>query len=172
MSHAELEHAISRAAGEELRRARDAKGWSRDRLVKLLPSGIGARTLLSYEHGTRHLTLLRFVEICRALEVSPAHVLCLALQRARIHLDTLALWVDLRQVVTDRTVEFGAMVKWAHNKLIECPGGVVEVTPSGVAELATMIGSSNAALAAYFTRFTPDVDQLPESEDDLSLAAG
>ena len=47
--------AVSRAMGEELRRAREARGWSRDYLVSRLPSGIGDRTLLSYEHGTRHL---------------------------------------------------------------------------------------------------------------------
>jgi len=58
---------ISRALGEELRRAREALGWSRGHLVARLPSGIGERTLLSYEHGTRHLTALRFVELCRAL---------------------------------------------------------------------------------------------------------
>lgn len=60
---------ISRAVGEEMRRTREAKGWSRNYLVTRLPSGIGARTLLSYEHGTRHLTLLRFIEVCRALGV-------------------------------------------------------------------------------------------------------
>jgi ribosome-binding protein aMBF1 (putative translation factor) len=46
------EKVISRAIGEELRRAREATGWSRLQLVSRLPSGIGDRTLLSYEHGT------------------------------------------------------------------------------------------------------------------------
>ncbi len=36
---------ISRAIGEELRRAREALGWSRGHLVSRLPSGIGDRTL-------------------------------------------------------------------------------------------------------------------------------
>jgi hypothetical protein len=44
---------ISRAIGEELRRAREAGGWSRAQFVKLLPSGIGDRTLLSYELAPR-----------------------------------------------------------------------------------------------------------------------
>lgn len=43
---------ISRALGEELRRTREARGWSRTQLVERLPSGIGERTLLSYEHAT------------------------------------------------------------------------------------------------------------------------
>jgi hypothetical protein len=44
---------VSRAIGEELRRAREAGGWSRAQFVKLLPSGIGDRTLLAYELAPR-----------------------------------------------------------------------------------------------------------------------
>ncbi len=51
--HDVAERAISRAVGEELRRAREAKGWSRAQLVGMLPSGIGDRTLLSYEPAPR-----------------------------------------------------------------------------------------------------------------------
>ncbi|MFI7679946.1 hypothetical protein [Actinophytocola sp. NPDC049390] len=40
--------AIARALGEELRRVREARGWSRAQFVKGLPSQIGDRTLLSY----------------------------------------------------------------------------------------------------------------------------
>jgi len=47
------EKAISRALGEELRRARDALGLSRAQFVATLPSGIGERTLLAYEPAPR-----------------------------------------------------------------------------------------------------------------------
>jgi ribosome-binding protein aMBF1 (putative translation factor) len=43
---------ISRAIGEELRRAREASGLTLAQLSARLPSGVGERTLLSYEHGT------------------------------------------------------------------------------------------------------------------------
>jgi transcriptional regulator with XRE-family HTH domain len=165
------DQAISRAIGEEMRRAREAVGWSRGFLVTRLPSGIGARTLLSYEHGTRHLTVLRFIEVCRVLGVDAPHVLCLGLQRARIYLDNLALWVDLRALAADNTVRFRSMIMWAHNKLIEHPGGIVQVAPAGVRELATMIGASHSDLATYLSRFTPDLDQIPEPEDDRGRAA-
>jgi hypothetical protein len=36
---------ISKAIGEELRRAREVRGWSRVQVVELMPSGIGDRTL-------------------------------------------------------------------------------------------------------------------------------
>lgn len=171
MSDPELLKAISRAVGEELRRAREAKGWTRGFLVKRLPSGIGARTLLSYEHGTRHLTVLRFVEVCKVLEIAAPHALGLALQRARIHVNRLALWVDLRLLVADNTTQFRSMILWAHNKLIEHPAGIVEVTPSAVREMATMMSATAEDLAVYLTRFTPDLEQMPDDRNRPHPAA-
>lgn len=78
------EKAISRAVGEELRRTREAKGWSRQQLVSRLPSGIRERTVLSYEHGTRQLNVVRLVELCDALTVAPPTLLNQALQRAQL----------------------------------------------------------------------------------------
>jgi transcriptional regulator with XRE-family HTH domain len=146
---------ISRAIGEELRRSREARGWSRGQLVARLPSGIGERSLLSYEHGTRHLTALRFIEICRALGVAPPTLLNQALQRARIHLQYLVLQIDLRYLLNDRSEIFRPMRQWAQNKLNENPGGVVELLPSSVRELATFAGCTYWDLANYFARFLP-----------------
>lgn len=160
------EKAISRAIGEELRRAREANGWSRRYLVTRLPSGIGARTLLSYEHGTRHLTILRFIELCRVLGVAAPALLNQALQRARIHLQNLVLQVDLHQLLNDRNDRFLPMVQWAHNKLIEYPGGVVELPPSSVRELATFLGCPYQELASYLAGFVPEhpLDTGPEGQ--------
>lgn len=156
------EKAISRAVGEELRRAREANGWSRGQLVARLPSGIGDRTLLSYEHGTRHLTLVRFVELCRALGVAAPSLLNQALQRARIHLQNLVLQIDLRALLSDRNDRFRPIIPWARNKLSENPDGVVELPPSSVRELATFIGCPYQELAVYLARFIPD-EPLPLS---------
>lgn len=150
------EKTISRAIGEELRRAREAQGWSRGHLVSRLPSGIGDRTLLSYEHGTRHLTVLRFIELCRALEVAAPTLLNQALQRARIHLQNLMLQIDLRDLLNDRNEKFRPMHQWAKNKLNESPTGVVELPPSSVRELATFVGCSYQDLAGYLSRFIPE----------------
>lgn len=73
---------ISRAIGVELRLSREALGWSRDRMVARLPSGLVSRTLQSYESGQRNLTALRLVELCRALGVDPGELLSRALWRA------------------------------------------------------------------------------------------
>jgi transcriptional regulator with XRE-family HTH domain len=150
------EKTISRAIGEELRRAREAKGWSRGQLVALLPSGIGDRTLLSYEHGTRHLTVLRFIELCRALGVASPTLLNQALQRARIHLQNLVLQIDLRHLLNDRNEKFRPMHQWARNKLNENPDGVVELPPASIRELAAFVGCPYLDLANYLARFIPE----------------
>lgn len=150
------EKTISRAIGEELRRAREATGWSRLQLVARLPSGIGDRTLLSYEHGTRHLTVIRFIELCRALGVAAPTLLNQALQRARIHLQNLVLQIDLRHLLNDQHERFRPMHQWARNKLNENPDGVVELPPSSVRELATFVGCTYHELADYLARFIPE----------------
>ena len=148
--------AIAQAIGEELRNARTAVGWSRLQLVSRLPSGIGDRTLLSYEHGTRHLTVLRLIELCHTLEVAAPTLLNKAMQRAQIHLQNLVLQVDLRFLLNDRNEHFRPMHQWARNKLNENPGRVVELPPSSVRELATFVGCTYHELAAYLARFLPD----------------
>src|SRR5262245_33503720 len=109
------EKTISRAIGEELRRAREATGWSRGQLVAQLPSGIGDRTLLSYEHGTRHLTVIRLIELCLVLGVAAPTLLNQALQRARIRLQNLVLQIDLKHLLNDRNEKFRPMHQWARN---------------------------------------------------------
>src|SRR5689334_8344682 len=170
MSDPELLTTMNRAVGEELRRTREANGWSRDLLVKRLPSGIGPRTLLSYEHGTRHLTLRRFVEVCQAMETTAPLVLGLALQRAQLYLDRLSLWVDLWQLADDNAGKYELMVLWANNKLIEHPDGIVQVTPSAVREMATLMSVTSKDLATYLTEFTPVPGQVPDSKTDPNPA--
>lgn len=170
MSDAVSDKAISRAVGEELRRGREAIGWTRAQLVARLPSGICDRTLLSYEHGTRHLTVLRLVEVCRVLEVGASHLLGLALQRARACVGNLTLWVDLPALLDDNTAEFKPVLVWARRMLAQHPDGVVEVVPAAVETLATMIDRPHGDLAAYLARFVPDLDQIPEGEIRRILA--
>jgi transcriptional regulator with XRE-family HTH domain len=152
------ERAIARALGEELRRAREALGWSRRQLSGMLPSGIGDRTLLSYEHGTRHLTVLRLVEICRALGVPASTLISNALQRSRIHLENLVLRIDLQAMLRDGSDKFRPMAQWARNKLNESPDGITELAPIGLRELAAFAGYTDRELANYLAKFVPESD--------------
>ena len=148
--------AISRAIGMELRRAREAGEWSRAQFVKLLPSGIGDRTLLAYEHGLRHHTVLRLLELCKALGVDAPSLFARALQRARIHLENLPLKVDLRALMNDTRPMYRPLHQWAINALNEYPDGVVEITPVVVRNLALFMGCTHEQLARYLAGFLPE----------------
>lgn len=147
---------IARAIGEELRRARETKGLSRAQFVKLLPSGIGDRTLLAYEHGLRQLTVLRLIELAEGLGVPASVILAQALERARIHLQNLVLRVDLQELLADENRHYRPMRQWAKNRLSQEPGGVVELTPAAVLELAAFLGRTHTELASYLSKFTPE----------------
>ena len=147
---------ISRALGEELRRTREARGWSRGQLVEQLPSGVGERTLMSYEHGTRHLTALRLIEIGHTLKVDAPTLLARALQQARIHVRNLPLEIDLHALLRDGSSTFRPIVQWARNALNEHPDGIAKVEPQVVRNLALLIGCGHDDLADYLARFLPD----------------
>lgn len=97
---------VSKAIGDELRRAREGRDWSRAQFVARLPSGIGERTLLSYEHGVRELAVLRLLELCVSLDTDPIDVLGLALQRAKVLLDNVDLRVDLRALLDNELAPY------------------------------------------------------------------
>jgi transcriptional regulator with XRE-family HTH domain len=153
------DRAIARAIGEELRYTREVRDLSRRQLVQKLPSAIGDRTLLSYEHGTRNLTVVRLIELCRPLRVAAPTLLTYSLQRAQIYLCQLTLRVDLRRMLNDTDERFRSMSQWARNKLNKNPGGIVEVAPAAVQELAEFIGCTHRELARHMTRFTPEPGQ-------------
>lgn len=148
--------AIARAVGTELRLAREERGWTRIHLVTQLPSGIGDRTVLSYEHGTRHLTILRFIELCHTIGVSATELLSRAFQRARIHLQHLVLEVDLVALLADDAPGLVTLQQWANHKLLRQQSRIAEQTPGAVSELADVLGCSKHELTDYLAKFLPD----------------
>ena len=148
--------AVARALGAELRIARETLGWSREYTVSRLPSGIGERTLLAYEHGARQVTVARLVELTETLGLASSSVLAMGIQRARLDLDNLELIVDLRALLDDASPRFRATHQWAKNKLHDSPGGVATVPPVAVAELAAFLGCTPRELVLHFAKFTPE----------------
>jgi transcriptional regulator with XRE-family HTH domain len=149
------DRAFSRILGQEIRRAREARGWTRVQLVEQLPSGIGDRTLLSYEQGIRHLSVIRFVEISKALGVAASELLARALEKAR-DLRAFSLRVNLRAVLRDQRDGFESVRRWARNRLKGDPSTEVLLAPMTIRELAVALDYSHAALAAYLAEFTTE----------------
>jgi len=115
--------------------------------------------------------VLRFLELCIALEVPVPTLLTHALQRARLFLANLALQVDLRALLNDQNDKFRPMVQWARNKLNKHPSGVVSVASSSVEELADFAGYSTPDLADYLAKFIPDNGRIHGTDVTMTSAA-
>lgn len=72
--------------GEELVARRQARGLTREQAVALLHETagvrIGDRTLLSYEHGTRAVTVQRLLDLAETYGVPAPLILAEAIRRA------------------------------------------------------------------------------------------
>ncbi len=151
----ETADAIARGIGEELRHRREVQGYSRAKLVERLPSGIGDRTLLAYEHGLRQITVIRLVELSEALDTGAPIVLGQGLQRAGVTLEQIPLRVDLPRLLESTTPQARPLHQWAKNRMKDSENGVVDVLPPGVRELAASVGFPHQDLAGQLAKFLP-----------------
>jgi transcriptional regulator with XRE-family HTH domain len=153
------DRAYARILGQEIRRAREARGWTRVDLADRLPSGIGDRTLLSYEHGVRHLTVVRFVEISRALGIAAHEILQRASEKAR-DLTAYSLRVNLHALARDERDGYEKVRSWAKTRVEKVPAGILLLNPFTVREIAYFLGFTHGALTAYLAEFT--TEDIPE----------
>jgi hypothetical protein len=149
---------ITRAVGVELKRTREARRMTRAQLIALLPSKISERSVLSYEHGLRQLTLLRLAELSWALDVDAITVFARGLQRARVLVEKLPLAVDPRAVHADECMEYRPLAQWARNTLKDHRDGIVEIEPAVVRHLAAFVGCTHRDLADHLAQFIPEDD--------------
>lgn len=111
-----------RVLGEELRRLRKQRGWTRRDLNRRLQSDISLQTLATYELGTRQCSVVRLVELCLALGEVPHDLLARVHQRVFSDSPVGRIRVDLRQVVRDTQPELLPLRRWAKGKLAEVNG--------------------------------------------------
>jgi transcriptional regulator with XRE-family HTH domain len=161
---------IRRAVGTELRQARERCGWSRNQLSSRLPSGVGERTILAYELGSRNLQMVRFVELCQVLSVSASGLLTIALQRARINLNNIVLLVDLGALLDDHSTRARPLHPWARNKIHRQGTRIAHVSPTTVDELADCCGYDRQALGDYLATFVPAKHPpLEDAPDEIAI---
>jgi transcriptional regulator with XRE-family HTH domain len=111
-----------RVLGDELRRLRKQRGWTRRDLNRRLQSDISLQTLATYELGTRQCSVIRLVEICLALGEVPHDLMARVHQRVFSDSPVGRIRVDLRQVVRDTQPELLPLRRWAKGKLTEVNG--------------------------------------------------
>jgi transcriptional regulator with XRE-family HTH domain len=153
---------VARALGEELRRARESRGWTRGELAARMTSEIQPRTLASYEHGSRQCAVVRLVEICHALRVPAPELLGMALQRAGINLENISLQVDLHALLRDDRAELTQLRAWANRRLAHEPDSHVALLKwAAVQEMVIFLDYSRSQLVSYLAMFTPPGNSRP-----------
>ena len=145
---------FAKAVGQAIRQAREAHGWTRQYLVERLPCGIGDRTLLSYEHGIRFLSVVRFEEICRALGVAGSEILRRAEDAAR-DLTQRTLTVNLRAVKKESDAPPG-VAEWARRRVLAGDGPYLRLEPATLREMAATLDLSHEDLATYLAAHAVD----------------
>ncbi|SFO59153.1 helix-turn-helix domain-containing protein [Amycolatopsis rubida] len=111
----DAEH-YQRVLGDELRKLRRGRGWTRKELNAHLQSEISLQTLATYELGTRQCSVVRLVELCVAMDELPQDLL------AKVHSRVFTeepgrVRVDLRRVVAEAGPELTPLRRWAEGRL-------------------------------------------------------
>ena len=148
--------AARQAIGQELRRARDAIGWTRAELVTRLPFRVHVQTIAGYERGTVQCSTNRFLVLCGTLGISAPDALAWAMQRAEIDLPTIGAQIDLRAVVHDKAPDLLPLRRWARRRLKDNPStGVARLAWPVIQELATVLGMGRDEFVRTLILFTP-----------------
>ena len=106
-----------RVLGDELRKLRKQRGWTRKVLQGKLQTEVSLQTLATYELGTRQCSVVRLAEICLALDAMPHDLL--ARVHGRIFTDTPGehIRLELSRVVEDGQPELLPLRRWARDRL-------------------------------------------------------
>ena len=146
-----------------MRRARITLGWSRAELAHRLPETIHHRTLATYEQGTRHCTVNRFVEICHTLGVAAPTILDNALRHAALDQRTRTLQVDLAAIADDERPELASLRQWAAKRRTTNPDQpTAQLHSATISEMAILLNYPPYQLWHYLTKFaTTDTTNEP-----------
>jgi transcriptional regulator with XRE-family HTH domain len=144
-----------RILGEELRRLRRNRGWTRKELNQRLQSEISLQTLATYELGTRQCSVVRLVELCLAMDELPQDLL------ARVHKRVFTeepgrIRLELRRVIEDDQPELLPLRRWAQGRLAQDggPNGQeVQLDLSALERLAELCDLSTVDLLSRLRRF-------------------
>jgi transcriptional regulator with XRE-family HTH domain len=146
-----------RVLGDELRRLRKQRGWTRRDLNRRLQSDISLQTLATYELGTRQCSVVRLVEICLALGEVPHDLMARVHQRVFSDSPVGRIRIDLRKVVRDTQPELLPFRRWAKGKLAEANGThptEVSLDISALERMAELCGLETVELIARLRRIS------------------
>ncbi|WP_460406320.1 helix-turn-helix domain-containing protein [Actinophytocola sediminis] len=150
-----------RILGDELRRLRKRRGWTRRDLNQRLQSDISLQTLATYELGTRQCSVVRLVELCLAMDEVPHKLMARVHERVFDDSPVGAIRIDLRKVVRDDRRELLPLRRWAKGKLAENNGHHppdVSLDIAALERMAELCGMETVELIARLREITTPGD--------------
>jgi transcriptional regulator with XRE-family HTH domain len=144
-----------RVLGDELRRVRKQRGWTRKQLQNRLQSDISLQTLATYELGTRQCSVVRLAELCIALDVLPQDVLSRVHDRVFTGDRPGHIRVDLLEVVHDNQAELLPLRRWATDRLQQNHDGrsrEVHLDLAALEQMAELCGLDTVELIGRLRR--------------------
>ncbi|WP_406637329.1 helix-turn-helix transcriptional regulator [Amycolatopsis sp. WGS_07] len=161
----DAEH-YQRVLGDELRKLRRGRGWTRKELNAHLQSEISLQTLATYELGTRQCSVVRLVELCVAMDELPQDLL------AKVHSRVFTeepgrVRVDLRRVVAEAGPELTPLRRWAEGRLrqngVTLPGSAARpgsAAPARASAPGPVPAVPGSASTPSQTPSAPDTDEV------------
>jgi transcriptional regulator with XRE-family HTH domain len=149
--------AYQRVLGDELRRLRKQRGWTRRDLNRRLQSDISLQTLATYELGTRQCSVVRLVEICIALDEVPHELLARVHQRVFSDSPVGRIRIDLRKIARDEQQSLLPLRRWARGRLAENNGHAppeVSLDITALERMAELCGMQTIDLIASLRRIS------------------
>lgn len=145
-----------RILGDELRKLRRERGWTRKELNQHLQSEISLQTLATYELGTRQCSVVRLVELCVAMDELPQDLL--AKVHRRVFIDEPGrVRVDLRKVIADTQPELLPLRRWAEDRLNHGSGAApaeIQLDLAALERMAELCGIPTVDLVGRLRKLT------------------
>ncbi|PPK68888.1 helix-turn-helix transcriptional regulator [Actinokineospora auranticolor] len=157
--------AYQRALGRELQQLRMRRRWTRAQLVQRLPNELSAQALASYETGTRSCTVVRFVQLCTALEASPHDLLERVHDQVSHEEYPASLKVDLVELADDERPELAPARRWAATEVARHAPGTRDLDLAALESLAALCGLSTVELVRML-RSGPNADEPTADEPE------
>lgn len=161
-----------RVLGDEIRRLRKKRGLTRKQLNRRLQSEISLQTLATYELGTRQCSMVRFVEICLALDELPHELIARVHERVFTDSPRGRVRIDLRQVIRDDHPELLPLRRWARGRLEHHPAGhtvsaaEVQLDFAALERMAELCGMDTVDLITLLRRIGGTAAELPLNHHD------
>lgn len=159
---------LTRMLGDELRRVRTRRGWTRVDLQAHLLSDLSVKSLAMYEVGERSCSVPRLVELCQAMGVLAHDLLARAYERSLCMDGAGGMLVDLDRVVNDDQPELLPLRRWASTRLAAGDHGQRDAVPLGKPALASMAELCGVTAAELVGRLHELGGQADETGNSLA----